>query len=96
MNPKRVSTGEKVLVKYEDVVYRDGGWTEETVTREDTGYIVAVPSQRSEDFEFDYELKDGNAVRSVNLNSNIVSQLIYEAGGDRESESWDSVSVSFS
>lgn len=96
MNLNDVSKGDEVVVKYKDVIYKDGGRTEETVTRKDTGHVLSIPSQKFEDFDFDYELNKGDAVRSVSLELDLVSQLIYEAGGDRESESWDIVSVSFS
>ena len=96
MNLKDVSRGDEVVIKYNEVVYRDGGRTEEIVTREDVGRVISVPSQKFEEFDFDYKLNKGNAIRSVNLELDTVSQLIYEAGGDRAAESWDIVSISFS
>lgn len=88
------SKGDIISVKYKAVKYENGGRTKKTVTREDIGTVKCVPSQKFEGYNFDYELKRGKAVRSVNLEENIVEQLIYEAGGDMESERWVLESVS--
>lgn len=98
MTVDSVSIGDSVVVEYEEVVYEDGGRTEKRVTREDTGEVTAAPSRKFDweldDFAFDYELDRGNAVRSVDENAEVVAQLMYDAGGDRDWKEWNLVSVS--
>jgi hypothetical protein len=83
------SVGMTVKVTYTEERYSNDpteGLIEEEHT--DEGEIVAVPSRKfdweGDDFEFDYELHNGSAVRSVDLDRGKVCQLSYEGGRDRD------------
>lgn len=96
---QNVEVGDSISIKYNETVYKDGGRTEKEVTREDTGVVVATPSEKFSwlggEFDFDYEMQSGKAVRSVNLDEKVVAQLMYNAGGDREWEEWSLQKVDF-
>jgi len=83
--------GDKVKIVFEEIQY-EGDGTEKRVEQEDAGEIIAAPSNKfnhpKDDFDFDYKLINGNAVRSVDINSETVAQLLYDAGGDRDWEQW--------
>lgn len=89
--------GDRIKVVYEVVEYHPGGMGQETKEREDVGEIVAKPSRKfdwpNDDFDFDYELERGNAVRSVDIDNEQVCQLHYDAGGDRDWDTWTLVSI---
>lgn len=88
----------KLKVTYERETFEqhpDGTVTEERRVDTDVGVITAVPSRKfdrpSDEVAFDYELRiDGRkgAVRSVDFQSGRVKQLMYDAGGDRDWESF--------
>lgn len=89
--------GDRIKVIYEVVEYHPGGMGSETKERKDIGEIIAKPSQKfnwpEDEFDFDYELEDGNAVRSVDIGSEKVCQLHYDAGGDRDWDMWTLISI---
>lgn len=91
------SYGDTITVTYLKTQYTDGGITEEQVEKTDTGTVKAIPSKKfsrpTDYYLLDYELDRGSAVRSINFDSGAVSQLSYDAGGDRDWEQWDLVSV---
>lgn len=92
-----LKVGDRIKVTYEVIDYHPSGAGQETVEREDVGEIVAKPSRKfdweRDDYDFDYELERGNAVRSVDLDGEQVCQLHYDAGGDRDWETWTLVSI---
>jgi len=88
--------GDKIEVVYEEVQYPPEGG-EKTVEKTDTGTITSKPSRKfdwpNDDFDFDYELERGNAVRSVDVDNEVVAQLHYNAGGDRDWDQWKLVAI---
>lgn len=71
------------------------GWEE--VERTDVGTVTAVPSRKFnweiDDFDFDYQLQRNGregATRSVDIENEKVCQLHYDAGGDRD---WDTFTL---
>lgn len=89
--------GDRIKVVYEKVEYHPSGAGSETVEKEDVGEIVSKPSRQfdwpNDDFDFDYELERGNAVRSVDMDTDTLAQLAYDAGGDRDFDSWTLVRI---
>jgi hypothetical protein len=75
-----------------EVLQYEGDGTEKRVERENIGEIVAKPSVKfnypTDDFDFDYELTDGKAIRSIDIENEVVAQLMYDAGGDRDWKVW--------
>lgn len=94
---KQVDYGDEITVCYLETQYSDGGRTEERVEKTDVGSVKTMPSRKfdrdRDSYLLDYELQNGSAVRSVNFESPCVSQLFYDAGGDRDWEQWELVSV---
>lgn len=88
--------GDRIRVVYEKVRLPPSGG-EEVVEREDVGEIVSKPSKKfnweNDDFDFDYELEHGNAVRSIDITNEKVAQLMYEGGGDRDWDEWNLVRI---
>jgi hypothetical protein len=91
------SYGDQITVTYLETQYTDGGRTKERVEKTDTGTVKAIPSKKfsrpDDSYLLDYELDNGSAVRSINFDSEAVSQLFYDAGGDRDWQQWALVSV---
>lgn len=89
--------GDRIKVVYEETEYHPSGREEGTVEKEDIGEIVAKPSQKfdwpNDDFDFDYEVDRGNAVRSVDMDTDTLAQLAYDAGGDRDFRRWKLVRI---
>ena len=72
----------------------------ETVEQTDRGVVTAIPSRKfdwkQDDFDFDYQIEmngSTGATRSVDLAAEKVCQLHYDAGGDRDWESFNLKSV---
>lgn len=89
--------GDRIRVVYEEVKLHPGGKGQKTVKREEVGEIKSKPSHKfdwpEDDFDFDYEVVNGNAVKSVDINEGVVAQLMYDAGGDRDWEQWKLVEI---
>jgi len=76
----------------------DDSYTTIEVNRTDTGVIKSIPSRQftrqKDNYDFDYQhiMSDGSkgTIRSVDLDRQIVSQLHYDAGGDRD---WDTFNL---
>lgn len=91
-----MNVGDSVTVVHEEEVPSNDpevGW--ETRVRVDHGTITHTGGSRrfaweQDDMDFDYELDDGNAVRTVDLDTEKVHQLHYDAGGDRD---WSTFSL---
>lgn len=88
--------GDKIRVVYEEVRRPPSGG-EEIEEREDVGTIISKPSRKfdweNDEFDFDYELERGNAVRSIDIDNELVAQLMYEGGGDRDWDQWNLVKI---
>lgn len=90
------SVGDEVRVCIEREVPTPEGW--ETKRSINEGTVTAVPSRKfdweQDDFDFDYclSLPDGRegATRSVDIDTDTVQQLHYDAGGDRD---WDTFTL---
>lgn len=89
--------GDKIKVIYEVFEYHPSGRPKGPAERKDVGKIVSKPSRQfdwpDDDFDFDYELERGTAIRSVDIDVEQLCQLYYDEGGDRDWKAWKLVSV---
>jgi len=94
---KKASYGDEIVVQYLETQYTDGGRTEEKVEKTDKGTVKSIPSKKfdheKDSYILDYELSQGSAIRSINIENSCVSQLFYDAGGDRDWQQWELRSV---
>lgn len=93
-NEPKIGRKVKIVYTRERPTNGSGGW--EVTRKIDEGEIVAVPSlefdRKKDDFDFDYKVTNvvsgDGATRSVDLDNEIVCQLLYEGGGDRDWETF--------
>lgn len=87
--------GDEIEVVFEREKWIAGGRKKETVEVSERGTVTATPSQKfsSDGFDLDYRLGENKAVKSINFDTEIVAQLMYDAGGDRDWDEWDLISV---
>jgi len=86
-------TGDTIEVTIKREVAKPGGGLEKEQTV-DKGEVCAVPSRKfdwsDDDFDFDYKLilptSESGAIRSVDIENEVVCQLMYDSGFDRD---WD-------
>jgi hypothetical protein len=91
--------GQTIEVTIEQEVYKPRGI--ETKQTTETGEIVNVPSSKfnweSDTFDFDYQLElstgESGTVRSVDLDAGKVCQLHYDAGGDRDWDTFELINI---
>ena len=90
-----LKVGDTILVKFEREMWKAGGQYKETVVKQETGTVVAKPSQKfdQDGFDIDYSLGEDKAVKSIDFDNEKVAQLLYDAGGDRDWDSWDLCAV---